>query len=339
MDSTEFLSASGGGTAESISRRLARAVSSVPVIGGGLLLWLSLLGLALIVTYYNVRYSVYRIASVFAPGERAEPVIPAAVQPLLQDLSLVSPLLVVFTLLCLILASGRLLRLQPGLTQYPRHLHFPFPDAYRGYFVQFGLIGTMVGFVIAFSNINTSLQGQSAILLDALGTALWSTLTAIVLAYGVCPLLELLFRFWLRVRAGLGPETDALAALDELRVQTVAATQSLTALGRSVTLLSHDMDTLQLHNRLARLEQGLYDLSLDIGHLKQHVKALHANQQELQRRLNDAEHAERENNRRFDAVLDRLSFDKAAIEGTDRRVALLEETVGKLLHQLRRALE
>lgn len=339
MDSAHFLSASGGGPAEYASSRLARVASSAPVIGVGLGLWIALFGLALIVTYYNVQYSAYRIASVFAPGDRPEPVIPAAIQPLLQDLSLVSPLLVAFTLLCLILASLRLLRLRPGLENYPRSAHFPFPEAYRGYFVQFGLIGTIVGFVIAFSNISPGLQGQSEVLLEALGTALWSTLTAIVLAYGLCPLLELLFQYWLRVRAGLGPETDALSALDELRLRTVSATHSLEALGRSVTTLSRDMDTLQLNNRLARLEQGLYGLSLDIDSLKQHVKALHANQQDVQRRLNDAEHHEREHGRQFDAVLERLSFDKAAIEGADRRVAALEDTVGKLLNQLRRALE
>ena len=259
--------------------------------------------------------------------------------PFMQDLSVVSPLLTAFTLLCMTYSGFLLLRAVPvkkGRSPGPR---FPFPSAYKGYYIQIGLIGTIVGFVIAFSNINPSLQGQSEVLLDALGTALWSTLTAITLAYVICPLVEILFQGWLWVRTGYDPHPDTLSAIEALRVRTVAATESLDDFARSISALSADMDNLQLKNRLSNLEQGMEGIKLDIDSLKHELKAQLQNAQTLNKRVTVVEDWETDWERKMDELIARIEHDRNLSAGANRRLEDLEKTVGNLLNQLKKALD
>jgi hypothetical protein len=77
--------------------------------------------------------------------------------------------------------------------------HFPFPSTYKTYFVQFGLLGTLLAFILAFSaqRLLSDIKDPE-MLYRALGTALWSSFTAIFLAYGVCPLVERGFAYTIR---------------------------------------------------------------------------------------------------------------------------------------------
>ena len=328
------------------SNLVARVGSSFPIIAVYCALSAALFGLAAVVAYYNVLYSIDRIAVIFRSdsgvgyalqSERLP--IPEWVMPFMQDLSVVSPLLTAFTLLCMTYGGFQLLRAAPVNRGRPPGLRFPFPSAYKGYYIQIGLIGTIVGFVIAFSNINPSLQGQSEVLLDALGTALWSTLTAITLAYVVCPLVEILFRAWLRVRTGYDPHPDTFSAIEALRLRTVSATESLEDFARSISALSTDMDKLQLTNRLSKLEQGVERLRLDIDGLKQEVLAQTQSAQSLHKRVIVVEDWEGDWERKMDALIAGIEHDRTLNEGLDRRLGDLEKTVGNLLNQLKKALD
>ena len=328
------------------SNLAARVGSSSPIIAAFCALSAALFFLAVVVAYYNVLYSIDRIAAIFRIGSGVDYAfqserlpIPAWVMPFMQDLSVVSPALTAFTLLCISYGGFLLLRAVPvnrGRSPGPR---FPFPSAYKGYYIQIGLIGTIVGFVIAFSNINPSLQGQSEVLLDALGTALWSTLTAITLAYVVCPLIEILFQGWLRVRTGYDANPDTLSAIEALRLRTVSATESLDDFARSISALSADMDRLQLKNRLNKLEQGLEELKLDIDSLKHEAKTQSQNVQFLNKRVTVVEDWESDWERKMDELIARIEHDRNLNAGVDQRLENLEKTVSNLLNQLKKALD
>ena len=321
---------------------VSRILSSSLVVTLFCLLCAGLFCLAIIVTYYNILFSLARITTIIRENaDVAYPsqanLVPDWVLPLMQDLSVVSPILVAFTLLCMTYGSFLLLRAGHRIKSVgPR---FPFPTSYKGYYIQIGLIGTIIGFVIAFSNINPSLKGQSEVLLDALGTALWSTLTAITLAYVICPLVELLWQWWLRVRTGYDPNPDTLSALEELRLRTVSATESLDSFARSIGTLSTSMDTLQLQNRLTKLDQRLAEIDLDIAMLKDHAGILAERTQELRGRVETLENQDQEQARIIDDLSARQTLTRATIETNDRRLDDLEKTVGNLLNQLKRALE
>lgn len=96
------------------------------------------------------------------------------------------------------IARGNYRIYQDGKKQKPSPAlfreHFPFPMKYKTYFVQLGLWGTIFAFILAFST-QSSASGSfdTAILFEALGTALWSTFSAITLAFIFCPPVEGIF--------------------------------------------------------------------------------------------------------------------------------------------------
>src|SRR5690606_39113051 len=105
----------------------------------------TLLGTALIITYHNLRYSYARVLDILGggagvPGDTALTVVavPDWVAPFLQDLSVVSPALVVFTAGRMLVAA-LLLFANPGATRRWADTHFPFPEPYKVYFIQMGL--------------------------------------------------------------------------------------------------------------------------------------------------------------------------------------------------------
>lgn len=231
-----------------------------------------LFGTATIIAYHNLRYSYARVLDILGGAASASPGleltavdVPAWVDPFLQDLSVVSPALVVFTGARMLVAALLLLA-APLATRRWSSLHFPFPEPYKVYYIQMGLLGTIVGFVLAFAEVDPRAERQSLILLEALGTALWSTLTAIVLAYVVCPVVEAPYR---RLRDMLLPREpgDTRSALDLLRARTFAAAEELDVLGAATRALTAASQTLgaelgdrELASRLARVETQVAEL-------------------------------------------------------------------------------
>lgn len=323
-----------------IGGQVRAILSSTPVLGLALLLFVVAFGLAVVVTYHNVLYSVDRVALLLGmdnPGPWSP--TPDWVRPFLQDLSVVSPALVSFTLLCLASGTVLLIRARGVEDAAGAGGHFPFPEPYRSYYVQMGLIGTIIGFVIAFSNIDPALEGQAEVLLAALGTALWSTLTAIILAYVICPLMEILFRGWLRGRTGVDPDQDPISAIDDLRLRTLLASESLDRFAQSVSSLSAEMDNLQLRQRLDKLEQRVTGLLGELDELKNRTSSLHQGNQGLNRRLTTEEDRGEELTRRLDSLGQRLGRQETTDQQRDQRLDALERSVTRLLEQLRKGLE
>lgn len=258
----------------------------------------ALFGAATIVTFHNLRYSYARVLDILGGSEASAleltaVAVPAWVSPLLQDLSVVSPALVVFTSARMLIAAILLLGSPRSVRNWPA-IHFPFPEPYKVYYIQMGLLGTIVGFVLAFAEVDPRAERQSLILLEALGTALWSTLTAIVLAYVACPVVEGAYR---RLReATLPPDpVDTRSALDLLRTRTTAAAGELDALvattrrlSEASAALAEQIEARSVEARLTRAERQLVDLVRIADSLTSTVAALREQSDSLaiaQRRL------------------------------------------------------
>jgi hypothetical protein len=305
-----------------------------PAIGAAVLLLATLAPLCVVVAtviVYNVRYSAARIGGSVAGAASVLDGSPAAlapqwVAPLLQDLSVISPVLVLFTALCM--ATGATLLVWPSV--WPQRLgspRFPFPSAYRGHFVQLGLLGTIVGFVIAFSSADgrgAPGGAEPALLLDALGTALWSTLTALTLAYVVGPPVEALYAALRRFRGVTRIPGDSRSALDRLRERSLQASASLEALTRSASGLAGEMDAQRVRARVVALQRVV---------------------EELSERLQLLEHAERESSkttRDLEARLEEVEARAVRLQEMDRRLADVEHSSAsheKLLAAIRAASE
>lgn len=294
--------------------------------------------LSLAVGFYNVRYSAIRISEIGAEptGAVAETstrefpaTFPEWVHPYLQDLSVVSPALVAFTAASMILGSVWLLWF-PAAVARASSIHFPFPDSYKTYYIQFGLLGTIVGFVIAFSDIDLGAERQTLVLIEALGTALWSTLTALLLSYGVCPLFELAYR---RLRDPLARRhpSDTRSALELLRQRTSDAAESLTTLRRTADAMSAELNLHQLESRVGRVEGSLSQIVDDLTRLTKAVRGIETGQEEIANRARSlAGRADRTDAHLgdVDRRLDEISRSLGALTGT-------AEDLGRQITQLR----
>lgn len=240
---------------------------------------------AVVVTYHNVIYSYWRLVDIVtgAASVDARTAVPAWVLPFLQDLSLVSPGLVLTAAACAAVAAWTLLRQPQQSLRWPGP-YFPFPAAYKVYFIQMGLLGTIIGFVMAFAEVDPRAERQSVILLEALGTALWSTLTAILLAYAVCPLVEIYFQACRRQLAA-APTANTGTALDSLRLRTVAAAEALADLAGSSRALAEEARALGDQVSERRLDVRLAHLESDVARLLEELRHIVLAQTELGARV------------------------------------------------------
>lgn len=306
---------------------------------GALVFSTALFLVALVVAIYNVRYSYHRIWQLTAgdPGaadDLTALAIPGWVSPFLQDLSVISPGLVVFTSACMAFSALLLLWFPTSAQRFPSP-HFPFPPSYKMYYIQLGLLGTMIGFVIAFSDIDLSAERQSLVLVEALGTALWSTLTAILLAYGVCPIVEMVY--WRLRQPGALVATDTRSALETLRQRTVDAASSLTILTDSASALGAELSTRHLENRVGRLEDSLSQVADQLAQLTQGTQRLSTTQEDLahQARTADARATTAEDrvaslHAQLGALGDTLTGIATSVEELRSTAVLQREKVGAL---------
>jgi len=129
--------------------------------------------------------------------------VPAELYALLEDLSrdrsTVTPLVVLLLMLALVRGSALVL-FRPK--RVPRALassrgHFPFAAGYQTTWVQLGLIGTLWSFLLIGGELGEGLQDPAAsvlVLVESFNTALLSTLSGILGAFIVGPLVALAFR-------------------------------------------------------------------------------------------------------------------------------------------------
>ena len=263
------------------------------------------------VSWYNIKYSLHEIRMIRGDPTDEFAGIPEQFLPLMLDLSVVSPALVTFTATCMLI--GSIVVIRPSLLPVTSR-HFPFPGSYRGRFVQLGLLGTIVGFVIAFSSIKAGSSEnpysieQSKIMLDALGPALWSTLTALVLAYVFGPLFEAFMQLLMRFR-GAAIGTDSLSALERLRERGVQAAASLGELANKATALGAELDLQKLGLVMAEIQAAVRELSaqttrleLDLKEADRRIGQLDAQRHELKTRVQELENARSRQQEILDAI-------------------------------------
>lgn len=274
----------------------AVAIGAAVLLGAAAL---ALLAASLFVLYSNVAYSAARLGLAgwlsalpgfsdlagLEPGVRVPldaALVPHAawVQPLLKDLSAISPLLVVLTALQVIVGSLRLARGEAARIAGPR---FPFARSYQVYYVQLGLIGTVIGFVLAFSEIDlgAAAEAQTEVLLGALGTALWSTLTALILAYMIGPVCEAVFRWLAELRNPDALLSEPGAAVAELSHELTRAAEALSGLTESVTATAVELDLRDVSVRLSALDERLAALASDAHEVARTVEAMASRNSEL----------------------------------------------------------
>ena len=249
--------------ANPIAPTLSRAFAFVLLVASAFLL----VG-TIIVARYNLMYSTDFIAQIFR-GEfevsrsqlQAKNQIPEGVMPFMQDLSLVSPGLLFFTLLCTAHGAFYIFRSRVE-RKWLDGRRLPFPNGYKIHYVQLGLLGTIVGFTFAFMNVQEQGHNQIEVLLAALGTALWSTLVALFLAYVLCPVIEGVYRGLYRLRTGEPYIIGSTSALvEEFERRMMGASQELKNFSVILNDFATEFDIKQLWGRLVTLEQAISTLS------------------------------------------------------------------------------
>lgn len=269
-----------GNTSLSGKRDLPRKLQASLAAIVGLLVFLGGLILTGIQTLYTVRY----LQAIAAKSDvtKVAALIPAWSRVFMVDLAVVAQALVCFTGARIMIGAWQLLRNPAGAIASDT---FPFPRRYRTYYVQYGLWGTVVGFVIGFTNMNTHSDQAPIVLLAALSASLWSTLTAITLAYILCPLIEIVFQRHL-VPMSTANE-DPLEALQRgasnaaLALTGLSETSSLADFSLGLKSLADEFITIRtnvakasdvLHSaneRLASLENELTAAKIEIGKVRE----------------------------------------------------------------------
>jgi hypothetical protein len=153
---------------------------------------------------------------------------------------------------------------------------FPFWSAYKHNFIYLGLLGTLFAFIIAFSQaqkevtlLNTSAQsdeilkdmpagdnsGPADILLFALGTALWSSFSAITLS--LLPVNAFFRHFFIRhvvPENMIQSDEEIDTVLDRLTEKARQTEMSFAALAETSDSLSRNMNNTTVQNALTQLE-------------------------------------------------------------------------------------
>lgn len=236
-----------------------------------------------IITVIQARYSYLYIQAIIQKSNLDAVLlrIPSWSRIYMVDLAVVAQVLVAFTGFWIVKGVWQAFR-------EPMH-HvtletFPFPRRYRTYYVQLGLWGTVVGFVIGFVNLSGKSDQAPKVLLAALSASLWSTLAAISLAYILCPAIEFAFQKWL-VRLD-NTNGDPMEALGKQAAATAIALERLTAASSaadiSLTLQSVINQVLSLQKELAAAAGHLESANQRISSLESALATARSEITELQ---------------------------------------------------------
>ncbi|NKC17137.1 MAG: hypothetical protein GKR94_34560 [Gammaproteobacteria bacterium] len=273
---------------------------------------ITLLAAAMYVYRCNAAHTIERLLDA-RPALSSTHVCSAGVRPLLRDLSTISPALVAVTAIQLLLGAMRLLGL--GRAELLAGERFPFHRSYKIYYVQLGLIGTVIGFVLAFSaiDLNAGEQADTQILLDALGTALWSTLSALSLAYVFCPAAEQIYQQLAKARAGTPARADPAAAVARLTAEVVSAADALHALCASANACASGLELHDVNVKLGQLE-------IRLNHIAESLARVTALTEDMVHGVDQLQAARGHHETRLDAV-------EAQTRRLDERTSGVAETL------------
>ena len=283
----------------------------------------------------HARFALYTLSCVWL-GMRREALdqvlgIPSWLAPVLQDISLVSPGLVLATTVFMSIGALRLTPLFPDFDGDPGNPRFPFPSSYRSFFVQLGLLGTIFGFIVAFNGLGPSGGfGSVDVVLTALGTALWSTFTALVLAYGTGPLLEWIFQ---RTRA----RVHGLDGVPQLDQELASAAQAAVDFRRQIENLDETWKNRHLDVTAELLRDALFEQR---RRQEGELLELRLGIEEQNRRLARLEQAADERATKIAGLTGKIEGIVAGdIRGHSSRLAVLEATLAELKGEARAAAE
>jgi hypothetical protein len=235
-----------------------------------------LIGLSALAAVFCAQVAYHQFFRTFATIFQASGIIaepPEWIAPLLVDLSGVSSLLCTFVALCIAAGAARLVFWPEAVSRSGR---FPFPNSYRGFFTMFGLMGTLVGFTISFSPLDAATIeqdpfAQSQMLLAGLATALYSTLIAIILAYGFCPLVEGMFRGLRRMRTG-DRAVEMSTAIECLSRQAGRAAATLAGLDASASKATERLDMRTLTSRVDDLQAAVDSTAAQLAGIAKQIE-------------------------------------------------------------------
>jgi hypothetical protein len=195
------------------------------------------------------------------------------------------------------IARGNYRIYQEGKKQIPSPAlfseHFPFPMKYKTYFVQLGLWGTVFAFIVAFST-QSGMSGSSNIVLlfEALGTALWSTFSAITLAFILCPPVEGIFSRAVRLnypKFFKSPDEEIIKtanAIDKLSDKAELAAGKLTDLTKELNELHEEITLEKLRAQFNDLSRQVKE---DMREQEKLIKQIQTQIVQVQKDLKDAE--------------------------------------------------
>lgn len=219
-------------------------------------------------------------------------------------------------------------------------IHFPFWPTYKTTFVQLGLLGTLFAFIIAFSQARTPAAASSVpatdTLMAALGTALWSTFSAILLAFVLCPLVEMPFRKALNRDSDNGKN-------DSVDEDVESISNTFNALRERISLTNSAFDNLtgaiknlggadELDQFMRTVKKNLSDLDIKLTQLEQGNKNVVRSLSDLEERLSNLTQglaqlggAQREVEKNHQLIENKLSDLKEGLLRSADRLSVLEK--------------
>jgi hypothetical protein len=235
----------------------------------------------------------------------------SSINLLVVDLSTVTTGLIFLTLLLAAIGTAKvLIGKNPG-----RGKHFPFWSKYVILYVQLGLLGTLFGLIIAFRNISPDQIENTQSILMALGTALWSTFSAIFLAYVICPYLfeKLLFaRLLPREPGPIKREGSTGDPIDELSRSFTTLNEEVGKTSKDFSQLSKEIDKnkltssfSELHGKIEATSEGFTNLSKEINNLEsihEKLDKFFSLSYKIDGLKNELEQVSRQNKTRFEEV-------------------------------------
>lgn len=338
-------------------RRLIATAYLAMCLGVAALVW------GVIITVIQLFYTIHYLQAIAAKQDvnSVMRLIPAWSRPYMVDLALVAPGLVSFTAACVIYGAWR--ALSPN-AMFRSPETFPFPRRYRTYYIQHGLLGTVIGFVIGFWRLDVKSEQATTILLAALSAALWSTLTAIALAYFLCPIIEAVLQRCLLPAAYRPDADDSFLTLDKYAsdaaealarftnaVESADATLTLRAVNeqlfearRDLMALLQRADAADAHHR--QLDEALKKCQSGNGELQSRIANVQAQlgafQKELPALRSELEKTEAERTKESSEFKNRLQSLEANYERAKahrrNEIAGLLKTGGTWLEQLQKSL-
>lgn len=229
-------------------------------------------------TYYSWR-------ALIAGFDAAAQSVPDWIRWTLVDLSLVTPALVLHCGYRVLRGGIRMMRVS---AMWVPDDTFPFPKRYRVFYVNMGLLGTLIGFVIAFQNPTASIQAQANVLVLSLSTAVWSSVTAVALAYGLGPLFELLCQWPFARPAPLRLSFDQLSAqASAMAAALQRATDSLTRSAKHLDLASLSAVVASLEGQGAAQQAEIAFLKADAAERELRLQAAASEQRKAIEKLQD----------------------------------------------------